>query len=89
MIALTALLALLIWAAVRRYPLAKAESRDAARFARFAERMDAAMTDDHQCDLCAGVSAVREMVALHDDYALCCVRCAELLKGARVRQGSV
>ena len=46
-------------------------------------------TDDHRCELCHRIVTVREVVALHDDAALCCVACAELLKGARTRQGAL
>ena len=45
-----------------------------------ANRIAAAFDDDHTCDMCHRVSAVRELVHLHDDAALCCAGCAELLK---------
>lgn len=39
--------------------------------------------DDRQCHLCQRVTAVRELVMLHDDAALCCLGCATILKYQR------
>ena len=46
-----------------------------------ADAMQRAMTDDHTCDVCRQVSAIRELVHLHDDATLACPSCAALLKG--------
>jgi hypothetical protein len=47
-----------------------------------------AVNDDHQCHVCRRVSINRELVELYDDYALCCVHCAELLKVRRMARGA-
>jgi len=39
-------------------------------------------TDDHRCECCHRVAPIREVIALHDDAALCCLACAEILRGA-------
>lgn len=80
---LAVLSALLIVASV--YALADAETREEAEPMRLRQMaidrvMTEAMTDDHRCSMCHRVSAVRELVPLHDDAALCCAGCAELLR---------
>lgn len=92
MTALLALTALLLLATVRAYRKARAKEaadpvyqRERARDRVMRESAD----DDPTCQMCHRVSKVRELVMLYDDAALCCVRCAELLKGARTRQGAL
>ena len=70
---LTTLLAALLYAARRYYPLARREMMRESR-------MHAAETDDHRCDVCQRVAGIRELVMLHDDVALCCLTCAAVLK---------
>lgn len=70
---LATLLVALLMAAKHYYPLARREMMRE-------RRMHAAETDDHQCDVCQRVTGTRELVMLHDDAALCCLSCADLLK---------
>lgn len=77
---LGAVVALLVIAAVTEYRWAVRQERADQMHDAFARRMTKAETDDHTCDVCAKVSAVRELVRLYDDYALCCGGCAEVIK---------
>lgn len=71
------LLLVLLWATRRAWRRASpAAQRDAGMAAAFARAVD----DDHTCECCHRVSAVREMVMLYDDAALVCVPCADLMK---------
>lgn len=64
----------------------EAMDREMDRHAKVAERIEAAFTDSMQCDLCHAESRERELVALYDDAALCCIPCAETIKVRRGRQ---
>jgi hypothetical protein len=66
------------------------EPEDAeARRERARDRVcEEAVNDDHACHVCRRVSINRELVELYDDYALCCVHCAELLKVRRMARGA-
>ena len=44
-------------------------------------RMDEAAVDDHRCDCCHEVAAVRELIPLYDDAVMCCAGCAPILRG--------
>jgi len=85
-LAISLLTGLAIGALVRRWE----ESEDPeARRERARDRVcEEANDDDHACHVCRRVSVVRELVELYDDYALCCVHCAELLKVRRMARGA-
>lgn len=74
-------LAVLLVAAVKQYPHARRELMRETR-------MHAAETDDHRCDVCQRVSGIRELVMLHDDVALCCCACAEILKATKRQEAA-
>jgi len=78
----------LVFAAWDQYHVATGrEAMDRQRAAdRMAERMDAAATDAMTCDVCHSPSRERELVALYDDAALCCIPCADQIKVRRGRQ---
>lgn len=84
-LAISIVTGLAIGALVRRWE----EPEDPeARRERARDRVcEEAVNDDHACHVCRRVSITREMVELYDDYALCCVHCAELLKVRRMARG--
>lgn len=45
-----------------------------------ADAFSRGVDDDHQCDVCHRVAPIREVIALHDDAALCCLACAEIIR---------
>lgn len=48
-------------------------------------RMRDAETDDHRCDDCRSVTAVRELLTRGDACVLLCARCADLAKMMQAR----
>lgn len=89
MIALTALLALLLlaswwqWQRVRYDESPQVRAQHAGHAA-----LDRGMVDDHACEMCHEVTAVRECVRLYDDAALCCLHCAPLLTARPAREAA-
>jgi hypothetical protein len=79
-LAVASLGGLLVGALMARVELWESDA-EVERERAIVRRMDEAAVDDHRCDCCHEVAAVRELIPLYDDAVMCCAGCADVLKG--------
>jgi len=79
-LAVASLGGLLVGALMARVELWESDA-EVERERAIVRRMDEAAVDDHRCDCCHEVAAVRELIPLYDDAVMACAGCAPILRG--------